>query len=46
MAASAYRPALGSAPGSTAWKIGSSDGCAYGDAVALDDSKDRQASFR
>ena len=37
---------LGSAPGSTAWKIGSFGGCADDDAVALDDSKDREESFR
>src|SRR6186713_2048468 len=37
---------LGPAPGSTAWKIGSFGGCADDDAVALDDSKDRDESLR
>ena len=37
---------LGSAPGSTAWKIGSFGGCADDDAVALDDSNDREESCR
>jgi len=44
--ASAHRTGLGSAPGSSAWKIGSFGGCANDDAVALDDSKDREESFR
>jgi len=37
---------LGSAPGSTAWKIGSFGGHADDDAIALDDSNDREEPFR
>jgi len=44
--AAAYRAVWDWLPGSTAWKIGSFGGCADDDAVALDDSKDREESFR
>jgi len=44
--ASAHRAGLGSAPGSTPWKIGSSGECADDAAVALDVSKDSQESFQ
>ena len=40
--AAAYRAVWDRLPGSTAWKIGSFGGCADDDAVALDDSKDRE----
>ena len=42
--ASAHRAGLGSAPGSSAWKIGSSGLGAEEDAVALDDPKDDHES--
>jgi hypothetical protein len=44
--ASAHRASLASAPGSSAWKIGSSGECADDGALALDDSQDSQESFR
>src|SRR4026209_1756233 len=44
--AAAYRAVSDRAPGSTVWKIGSFGRCADDDAVALDDSKDREESSR